>query len=78
MEQHLHSPQNAEADCPLLVEVGVESDHTPTGGHEFHSGGLEWVVWGKAEDEVEESPLVGGVKRTSDESMKLKREMVKL
>ena len=69
---HTHtSPQDAEADLAILIEVRVESHHPTPCGHELHAGRDQGVGRGESNDEVEESTFVGSVKWTSDYYMQL-------
>lgn len=64
-------PQYAQADFPILVKVWVEPDHAPSCRQEPHSWWVVGVSWGEAEDEMKETPFVGGVKWPSYDNVKL-------
>ena len=64
-------PQNAQTHFPILVEVGVESDHTSSCGHKLDPGGLEGVVGGESEYKVEKSPFIWSVEWTSNDGIHL-------
>ena len=65
------SPQDAEADLAIAVEVGVEADSVVSGGDEFDPRWVDGVVGGAAEQEEEETSLVRCVERACDQSMDL-------
>ena len=70
MHKHTHtSPQDAEADFAILVEVGVEPHHPTPRGHELHTGRDKRIGGRESNDEVEEPTLIRGVEWTSDHYM---------
>ena len=69
--QKSHSPQYTQTHLPILVEVRVESDHTPSCGHELHSRGLQGVVGGESDDKMKQSPFIRGVEGAGDDRIKL-------
>lgn len=67
-------PENAQADLPVAIEVGIETYSSGTCRHEFYSGGIERIRGGETDRKVEETSFVWSVKGTCDESMELKRK----
>ena len=59
-----HSPEDAEADFPVGVHVGVKSHGPFPCGHEANPRGYEGVSGREAEDKMEEASLIGRVKRS--------------
>jgi len=71
--QELDSPQDAEADFAVAVEVGVEAHGVVSGGDELDPWRVDGVVGGAAEQEEEEAPLVGRVEGPRDQGVDLCR-----
>lgn len=68
------SPQDAEADFAVAVEVGVEADGVVSRGDQLDPRRVDGVVWGTAEQEEEEAALVGRVERACDQRVDLSVE----
>lgn len=64
-------PQNAEADLPVAVEVGVEAHRVVARGDELDSGWVDGVVRRTAEQEEEETTFVWCVKWPCDQGVDL-------
>lgn len=65
------SPQDAEADFAVAVEVGVEADGVVSRGDQLDPRRVDGVVRGTAEQEEEEAALVRRVKRACDQRVDL-------
>lgn len=66
-----HSPQDAQADLAVAVKVGIEADSVVSSSDELYPGGVDGVVGGAAEQEEEETPLIRGVERPSNQGVNL-------
>lgn len=73
-EVNANSPQDAEADLAVAVEVGVEADGVVSGGDELDPRWVDWVVRGTAEQEQEEASLVRRVEWPRDQRVDLHRK----
>ena len=57
------SPEYAEADLSIHVEVGVKPHSTTPCGQQFNFGGRMRIVWGSPQQKMEQTSLVGGSSR---------------
>ena len=57
------SPEYAEADLSIHVEVGVEPHSIAPCGQQFNFWGRMRIVWGGPQQKMEQTSLVGGSSR---------------